>query len=186
MNSIGDMVKHHSLGLIKIVLIQIVFFAMYVFLGLLYYFILFVILGPAVFVLSFAILGPLLGFIPTVMAVETLKGLAAILIPTVGTAFLIIFFVRMIHNMMVYKVINSWTSWFDGSARRSASHSSSMDTPPSFPARSETSEPVPSAIQDTNVVPSTYPHQKCNENDQILLPRSTSSADASLSNEVKS
>lgn len=53
MKSIGDMVKHHSLGLIKIVLIQIVFFAMYVFLGLLYYFIFFVNLGPDVFVLSF-------------------------------------------------------------------------------------------------------------------------------------
>lgn len=123
---------------------------------------------------------------PTVMAVETLKCLAAILIPTVGAAFLIIFFVRMIRNMMMYKAIDSWMSWFDGSARRSASHSSSVNTPPSFSARSETSVPVPSAIQDTNVVPSTYPRQKCNENDQILLPRSTSSADASLSNKVKS
>lgn len=74
MNSIGDMVKHHLLGLIKIVLIQIVFFAMYVFFGVPILFYIICNPWPSCICVSFTILDPLLGFIPTVMAVETLKG----------------------------------------------------------------------------------------------------------------
>lgn len=78
--------------------------------------------------------------------------------------------------MMTYKAIGSWMFRFNGSARRSASHSSS--------ACSKTSETVASAVHDTNVVPFTYPRQKRIENDQMLLPRSTSSSDANCSHEV--
>lgn len=96
LKSIGHMVKHHPLGLIKLILIQLVFFAMYYFLFCVHIFVFSMFLGPVILYLPLTILGTISGWIPSVIGTMVLEFFAVILVPTVSAAFLI--FLSCMHD----------------------------------------------------------------------------------------